>query len=240
MKNVLTLLLLFFSTTCLWAQDDIVGKWRIDEIPGLREHANFRLENFKASVGVPYGNSLEFLPDGKFGAGYSAPCGNDCFPYVFGRYEKIGESYVRLHADSIYIRGLGCKNEKRYPDQDIGAFFMHKSGNGIKLLLSTGDHEADLINVTYSDIMDKFNETEHDIDRLVFEEVKTDDYKDIVAEVLSSKPNFDLSKINILYVEKMPCTSYTAILFEYNGKKQIMMWRTFNRKALYTGNFAID
>ncbi len=118
MKKYFPLFLLFISIQAIQSQESILGLWKIDYLVNLlynqlEDHEEYNL----FSVNQPdenghmfdWGNWIKFNEDETFNSYYTAPCGNDCFPSVYGRFKLLDGDRVLLHVDSIIVGGF-CKS----------------------------------------------------------------------------------------------------------------------------------
>ncbi|MBF0574925.1 hypothetical protein [Dysgonomonas sp. GY617] len=162
MKKYFSLILLFACIQSLQSQEHIIGQWKIDFLISLwynqiEDHQEYNLYNVAQSDErtFDWGNWASFNPDGTFISYYTAPCGNDCFPNVYGQFKLLDDDRVLLHVDSILIGGF-CKNEQFYPNKDLGVFKIFPTDSGFKLIKSEASLGSDSENLAYSQLIDSF------------------------------------------------------------------------------------
>lgn len=148
MEKILLLLLLVSQSAF---SIHIEGKWRIGSIPGLKDDSQFVLYPIEGE-GLS-GNNINFN-ENKFTVQYHAPCLNDCFPSVWGRYEMTDDNHVRLFLEKVSFWGMCGSRRKDYEPKDLGLFYISAEGESIKLIKSDGNIRQDLLNAKYSKLIE--------------------------------------------------------------------------------------
>ena len=93
---------------------------------------SYILSFFKEKEGTySYGNFIEFTGS-IFHSYYRAPCGNDCFTDVQGRYTFLTDSTIKVFVTSITKSGM-CRMEKDYTKGDFGIYTISNDNNTIKI-----------------------------------------------------------------------------------------------------------
>lgn len=243
MKTCFFLLLLLATSQFITSQENIIGTWKIDYLVGLyynqpEDHQEYNLFpiNKKENRGYDSGNWIQFNKDETFNSYYTAPCGNDCFPSVFGRFKLLDSDRVLLHIDSIHISGF-CESKQSYPNKDLGIFKIFAEKSGLRLIKSGTDEESDSAKLTYSHLIDSF---EWDginggkVNQLEWITLKSNQLKDLL-EGLSKVSGYDVKKVNILYSKQLAANK--VILFEYEGEKRLVFYAPNSRQfAIYDGS----
>lgn len=119
----------------------VEGHWAMaGELIGMPEGASYQLTDIAAmrSSGrmrgeFLYGNQVRFEPDLTFRSYYTAPCGNDCFPAVYGRYDVVDAHHIRLHLLRMEQHGM-CGNYSKTVDVALGTYRVEQTGDGLRLL----------------------------------------------------------------------------------------------------------
>lgn len=230
MKKFIFFISLFASFQLLYSQESIIGLWKIDFLISLpyghsedqQEYNLFRLQQSDKRV-YDWGDWVSFAPDETFHSYYTAPCGNDCFPNVYGRFKLLDDDRVLLHVDSVLIGGF-CKNEQFYPNRDIGIFKIFPTDSGFKLVRSEATLESDSANLSYSRLIDSFawgGVNAGQQNQLNWIGLKDTSLRGLVTG-LNRVTGYDVTKIKILYSKQSG--RYKAILFEYDGKKRLAFY----------------
>lgn len=79
-----------------------------------------------------YGFHIQFTDSINYIHYYTAPCGNDCFTSIYGKYEFLSDSTILITRDSITYDG-DCYQFTEYPN--IKNEYNIHTGEGGKLLL---------------------------------------------------------------------------------------------------------
>lgn len=230
MKKYFSLIFLFACIQSLQSQENIIGQWKIDFLISLwynqvEDHQEYNLYNVAQSDGrtFDWGNWASFNPDGTFISYYTAPCGNDCFPNVYGQFKLLDDDRVLLHVDSILIGGF-CKNEQFYPNKDLGVFKIFPTDSGFKLIKSEASLGSDSENLAYSQLIDSFEWNGSNAgkqNQLNWVPLKSNSLTDLMKG-LGKVTGYDATKIRILYSKHLAASK--AVLFEYNGEKRLAFY----------------
>lgn len=247
MKKYFPLFLLFISAQAIQSQENILGLWKIDYLVNLlynhpEDHEEYNLfpVNQADENGYIYewGNWVAFNEDETFNSYYTAPCGNDCFPSVYGRFKLLEGDRVLLHVDSIIISGF-CKSEQFYPKKDIGIFKIFPEKSGLKLI-KTGVG-SDSTKLSYSRLVDSFSYGGGNagvLNQLKWVTLKGNTLKDLL-EGLSKVSGYDASKVRLLYSKHL--SAYKIVLFEYEGKKNVLFYSPYALQfAIYDGPLSLS
>jgi len=62
-----------------------------------------------------YGFLIHFTDSSNYVNYYTAPCGNDCFTSIYGKYKLLSDSTISLTRDSITYHG-DCTQPTKYPN----------------------------------------------------------------------------------------------------------------------------
>lgn len=235
MKKYFTLVFLFISIQAIQSQESVLGVWKIDYLINLwynqpEDHEEYNLspiDNDEEQRSFDWGNWVKFSDDETFISYYTAPCGNDCFPSVYGRFKLLEDDRVLLHVDSIIIGGF-CEYQEFYPNKDIGVFKIFAEKSGLKLIKSGTDSEPDSLKLSYSRILDAFERDGINagwLNQIQWIKLQGAGPKDLI-EGLSKVIGYDVSKVKILYSKHL--ASYKAILFEYNGEKRLAFYSPYS------------
>ncbi len=138
------LLLFVFIVQMASAQESLVGSWKIDHIIGYKNSWEAGENENEYMITPPrlmkenmemfdYGNWVVFKDNQTFTSYYTAPCGNDCFPSSYGRYELLEDDQIKIWVDSIFVRGF-CKEKELHPKKELGVFVIEKSNGGFHLI----------------------------------------------------------------------------------------------------------
>jgi len=119
----------------------VEGHWAMaGELIGMPERESYQLTDIAAmrSSGrmrgeFLYGNQVRFEPDQTFKSYYTAPCGNDCFPAVYGRYDVVDARHIRLHLLRMEQHGM-CGNYSKTVDVALGTYRVEETEDGLRLL----------------------------------------------------------------------------------------------------------
>lgn len=159
MKYLLIILTTLFSTH-LAAQNLLGQQWHINEVLGrdLQNLQEFTLNSIDTSKNehFVYGNTITFKDDFTFSSGYSAPCGNDCFPYTTGTFQIVDNTHIRIFLHRFYQSG-DCENIDLTVDRDLGIYYISIiNKQSLKLIKSNGNLTQDLLNEKYSARIDAY------------------------------------------------------------------------------------
>ena len=93
-------------------KNTLVGLWHIDELPMDTPQNAYYLSRVETagSDNHIYGKHIEFDKDGRFSSGYSAECGNDCFPHSEGLYRFVSDDEVILQTTKVEQSGYCGEN----------------------------------------------------------------------------------------------------------------------------------
>lgn len=233
MKIKLVWCFLLVSSTLLFSQNSIIGKWRINHLIGYEArseeyiaHNEYQLYLQDKRQNFSYGNNVVFNADGKFASGYSAPCGNDCFPLTAGKFKFIDDNHVSFYLDSIFVFG-DCKHLKLFPKKELGIYYVSKQDNVIKLIKSNGNLSDDLNNVTYSKIIDDFDKDTHNAYNLI--NLKWDTVEPLTSDeealtyALKTYKDYTKGNQKMLYSKSIRNNLFYVFLIEYDGKKGLLI-----------------
>ena len=80
--------------------------WRIDKILGLdKKLKSYTLKQHIQDVDYSFAGNLVNFGDGKFTSYYVAPCGNDFFTDLSGKYRFTSENTIEITVDKISYSG---------------------------------------------------------------------------------------------------------------------------------------
>ncbi|RWX02420.1 hypothetical protein [Flavobacterium cerinum] len=130
MKKSLFLFIIFFTTSVIFAQDGLVGKWKTNIQFGLGEAEEYVLSK---SVSNNFLNSwLELKPKSAFVSYRSqgGPCGNNCYTTIYGRYSIEDEKYINFHIDTITYSRSCPKREDSFPNITLSEYVIEKTAEG--------------------------------------------------------------------------------------------------------------
>lgn len=77
-----------------------------------------------------YGDFVNFVDSANFISYYSAPCGNDCFRSVYGKYNFRKDNEIIFLVDSITYRGE-CRRPTFHPSSCIPKIFSISRNDSI-------------------------------------------------------------------------------------------------------------
>ena len=81
---------------------------------------------------IQWGNFINFT-DSTFYTSYSAPCGNDCFVSVSGRYKFVGSDKIEVFVKTIDRSGF-CQAKSESPKKSFGIYQINKTDNGYEIV----------------------------------------------------------------------------------------------------------
>lgn len=134
MKKSFFLLIVFFTTSVIFAQNTHIGKWKTNIQFGLSEAEQYFLSK---SVSNKFGDSwLELKPKGAFVSYKSqgGPCGNNCYKTVYGTYSIENEKYIKFHIDTIEYSRSCPKNEDDFSNVTLIEYIIEKTAEGYNLV----------------------------------------------------------------------------------------------------------
>ncbi|UPZ15952.1 hypothetical protein [Flavobacterium humidisoli] len=132
------LILNVFLSMSSFAQTDIVGEWKTNDIIGYTDVAEYSLTKVKEAN---YGRRLTFKLDGIFFCDAPVQCLNDCFVFTSGTYTQVDNDHIHLIVKDAHILGLNCgmkQIKKEGIVKDLGIFYIYKEGDSIRLIPSNG------------------------------------------------------------------------------------------------------
>lgn len=134
MKKSLLLLIVFFTTSHIFAQDVLVGKWKTNIQFGLGEAEEYVLS--KSGPGNFPDSWLELKPKSAFVSYRSqgGPCGNNCYTTIHGRYSIENEKYINFHIDTITYSRSCPKREDSFPNVTLSEYVIEKTTEGYNLI----------------------------------------------------------------------------------------------------------
>ena len=80
-----------------------------------------------------YGFHIHFVDSTNYVNYYTAPCGNDCFTSIYGKYKLLTDSTVSLTRDSITYRGECRMQPTEYPNTKTEYVMSSKEDGGFTL-----------------------------------------------------------------------------------------------------------
>lgn len=83
-----------------------------------------------------WGNFIRFDKENQFSSYYSAPCGNDCFTSVTGRYHYLNDTTISITVNSISYSGF-CQKESKDGFQFTAKYEMSIDGDTVYLQKSS-------------------------------------------------------------------------------------------------------
>ncbi|MGC4041505.1 MAG: hypothetical protein QM710_12165 [Flavobacterium sp.] len=229
MKIGLFFTVLIVNVFSMFSQNPLDGKWRIDYLIGYGGDKTTFLNEYvlsKPEEERTYGNSANFSGE-TFSSGYSAPCGNDCFPSSVGKLKMIDESHVSLQLDTIYIHG-DCQTKHVKIDKSPVVYYIFKDEDAIRLIKSDGILANDLEKQQYSKIISRFESDPKNwsnLGNLPFYELK-ESYvtnEQALRGALSKIKNYTSGNEKILFSKPVRNNMFTVTLFEYNNKKALFV-----------------
>lgn len=134
MKKSFFLLILFFTTSVIFAQNALIGKWRTNIQFGLGEAEEYVLS--KSTSGNFPDSWLELKPKSAFVSYRSqgGPCGNNCYTTIHGRYSIEDEKYINFHIDTITYSRSCPKREDSFPNVTLSEYVIEKTAEGYNLI----------------------------------------------------------------------------------------------------------
>ncbi len=108
----------------------LVGtRWAVFHLFCLSDDVeSYNLKRVTPERGFSYGNWLSFVDSTNFMSGYSAPCGNDCFTTVYGKYKLIEDEKIVVSVDSVTYDG-DCAAPTEYREKKKTIFNIKQDGD---------------------------------------------------------------------------------------------------------------
>lgn len=153
---ILVIISLFFSLNS-FSQTNLLGEWSIIE---RRDSQNDTEYVLRESNKEDYGKKLTLSQDGTFFISQSIPCLNDCAVSTSGTYNFTDDYHIRMIVEDAYFFGLMCgseKNRKANYIKDLGAFYIYKDENSIRLISSNGILQDDKDKMLYTQMINSFD-----------------------------------------------------------------------------------
>ncbi|GAA3780310.1 hypothetical protein [Flavobacterium ginsengiterrae] len=135
---VFFLILNAFWSISSFSQTDLVGEWKTKDIIGYTDLTEFSLTKEKEAN---YACRLTFKSDGTFFCDVPVKCLNDCFVFTSGTYVQVDNNHIHLIVKDAHFVGLTCKMKNLSKEdivKDLGVFYIHKDGETIRLIPSSG------------------------------------------------------------------------------------------------------
>lgn len=118
----------------LWLVDNLLGADSIEAGHIANTSGNYCLSK-PAKTGYQWGNWVNFSKEGSFESYYTAPCGVDCFPTTFGRYQIVDSLHIRLCIDSVSIHGMVCKKSiDEKVNINLGEFTVNRTDSTLTFI----------------------------------------------------------------------------------------------------------
>lgn len=158
MKQLLYIIFLSLfipNTTTIWGQS-LVGYWKIKEFIWNTSKNEYTLYEHRKVEKAGYGNRIQFNEDGTFRCSYSAPCGNDCFPFSSGNYRILDNNYIEIIVNYISQDGF-CEEINEEGNWNLGNYYMYFGNGGIcKLVKSSNTIDVDKQKAIYTAMIDTY------------------------------------------------------------------------------------
>jgi len=216
MKKVITLILLLFVVS-LQAQIDITGSWR----KSVLFHSESR-EGFELYPGDPNSKNggVTTFQNGTFSTtGGPVIClsGITDFKPWNGVYTYDDDNYITIHA---------AEGKNNVIDEVGVKYYVYKTNGGYRFITSVGNLATDKIQAEDYDFLETFlrTHTEIGLKRQDWKRIKAKTDDEIFAKGLALTSDLDPAKAEMLFIENFDHDFYRLFLFEYEGKKQILIY----------------
>lgn len=224
MKKLFTLLGI---TLCqfVFSQNDLQGTFMTSSLFSGYDYNEYVLEPVE-SEGMHFDgfSEITFKTNGTFFFDFKMGCGFE-FIHASGRYTMKEASHVRIVIDAISHFGFNYEMADKYP-KDLGLFHIVRKQSLIRLIKSNGDVIEDKKRLVFSSDIDaiwtEVAQTCYPKNADGRAVTKKDTEKEKVFKAIEGKPGFHLRKIKVLYSKPVE-DPLTAILFEHQGKKYIVI-----------------
>ena len=113
------------------------SEWRTKQLLCLEETVElYEFTMIDTTLKYNYGNFVKFTDSTNFVSFYTAPCGNDCFTSVYGKYHFTAKTEMCFNVDSVTYNGE-CYQPTKYRERNEIVFIITKNttSNSIKLTL---------------------------------------------------------------------------------------------------------
>lgn len=136
MKKSIFLLIVFFTTSVIFAQNALIGKWKTNIRFGTGEAEEYLLS--KSVSSTPGDFWLEIQPKSAFVSYQSqgGPCGNNCYTTIYGRYSIDNDQYINFHIDTIKYSRSCPTREDSFPNVTLSEYVIQKTTDGYILVRS--------------------------------------------------------------------------------------------------------
>ncbi|MEN2400448.1 hypothetical protein GKZ90_0011705 [Flavobacterium sp. MC2016-06] len=184
-----------------YAQFDIVGKWKINNIIGYRDTGEYSLVKDKEPI---YGHRLTFRLDGTFLSDESIECPDGCTVFTSGTYALLDDCHIRMIVEDVHFFGLYCGMQRRQKSEiikDLGIFYIYKEENTIRLIPSNGILQDDKDKMLYTQMLNSFEWKMYDY---VWNNTNGSTTEEIIKDCIDVKEQINLSNCKIVFPSKTP------------------------------------
>lgn len=213
----------------MFSQNELQGTFTTSSLFSGYDHNEYVLEPVESEGMHFWGFSeIKFKTNGTFFFDFKMGDGFE-FIHASGRYTMKEASHVRIVIDTISHFGFNYEMADKYP-KDLGLFHIVRKDSSIRLIKSNGDAIEDKKRLIFSSDIDVIwnvvAQTCYPMSADGRAVTKKDTQKEKVFKAIEGNPGFRLRKIKVLYSKPVE-DSLTAILFEYQGQKYMVIYDYF-------------
>ncbi|PWB23840.1 hypothetical protein [Flavobacterium sp. HTF] len=226
-KYVFYLILNVFLSIPSFAQIDIAGKWKTNDIVGYTDVAEYSLIKEKEPN---FGRRLTFRLDGTFLCDESIQCLNGCFIFTSGTYALVDNDHIHMIVENVRFVGLDCGRQKSHKEdiiRDLGIFYIYKEGDSIRLIPSNAVLQDDKDKMLYIKMFDSFDKEWKSYD-YVWEKTDGDKPEEIIKDCVDHRKSVVLSNYKIVFSKDLGYgkvfllrekENFHYIIYNYHDKK---------------------
>lgn len=229
LKNKILLFLGLFLSMSISAQvANIEGEWSTKDIIGYSDVFEYSLIKEKQPN---EGRSVTFNLDGKFSCGEPMICPNGCSVYTSGSYAIVDNDHINMVVENVRFVGFYCGNlrvQHENKSKDLGVFYIHKEGDAVRLIPSSGNLQDDRDRMLYTQMLDSFTK-EWKSYEYVWNKTAADQSEEIVKDCKDKREQIDLSNYKVVFSKN---ESYgNVFLLRENENYRYVVYNAVNKKV---------